>query len=67
MTVCHLEVHYLLQMSLQYGELRPINGWDRLAGLGYPIIFPPSIASWQSYCTALYTVSHKRVPPYPWL
>ena len=25
-------------MSLQYGELRPTNGWDRLAGLGHPII-----------------------------
>jgi len=30
---------YLLQMSLQYSELRPTNGWDRLAGLGYLIIF----------------------------
>jgi len=30
---------YLLQMSLQYGELRPTNGWDWLAGLGHPIIF----------------------------
>ena len=30
---------YLPQMSLQYGELRPTNGWDRLAGLGQPIIF----------------------------
>ena len=30
---------YLLQMSLQYGELRLINGWDRLAGLGHPILF----------------------------
>jgi len=30
---------YLPQMSLQYGELRPSNGWDRLAGLGHPIIF----------------------------
>ena len=26
-------------MSLQYGELRPTNGWDRLVGLGHPIIF----------------------------
>ena len=26
-------------MSLQYGELRPTNGWYRLAGLGHPIIF----------------------------
>ena len=30
---------YLLHMSSQYGELRPTNGWDRLAGLGHPIIF----------------------------
>jgi len=30
---------YLLQMTLQYGKLRPTNGWDRLAGLGHPIIF----------------------------
>jgi len=30
---------YLLQLFLQYGELRPNNGWDRLAGLGHPIIF----------------------------
>jgi len=25
---------YLLHMSAQYAELRPTNGWDRLAGLG---------------------------------
>jgi len=30
---------YLLQMSLQYGELLPTSGWDLLAGLGHPIIF----------------------------
>jgi len=30
---------YLFQMSLQYGELRPTNAWDWLAGLGHPIIF----------------------------
>jgi len=30
---------YLLQMSLQYGELRPTKGCDPLAGLGHPIIF----------------------------
>ena len=34
-----VEHQYLLQMSLQYGELRPTNGWDRLVGLGHPIIF----------------------------
>jgi len=27
---------YLPHMSLQYGELRPISGWDLLASLGYP-------------------------------
>jgi len=27
---------YLLQMSLQYGELRPSNGWDRLRVWGTP-------------------------------
>jgi len=35
----HVKQQYLFQMSLQYGELRPTNGWDRLAGLGHPIIF----------------------------
>ena len=30
---------YLLQMSLQYGELRPINRWDRLESLGHPSKF----------------------------
>jgi len=42
---------YFVHMSSQYGELRPTNGWDRLAGLGHPIIFQ---WSWQRYCTALY-------------
>jgi len=44
---------YLLQMSLQYGELRSTNGWDRLAGLGHLIIFQRvsrlgSVTAWQS-------------------
>jgi len=30
---------YLPQKCLQYGELRPSNGCDRLAGLGHPVIF----------------------------
>ena len=30
---------YLLHMSLQYGELRPTNGWDLLASLGHPSKF----------------------------
>jgi len=38
----------LLHMSPHYGELRRTNGWDRLAGLGHPIIFQR-----QRYCTAL--------------
>jgi len=32
---------YLLHMSPQYGELRPTNGWDRLASLGHPTEFHP--------------------------
>ena len=27
---------YLLHMSLQYGELRPTNGWDPFVSLGHP-------------------------------
>jgi len=27
---------YLLHMFLQYGELRPTNGWDLFASLGHP-------------------------------
>jgi len=30
---------YLLHMSSQYGELRPINGWGLLASLGHPTKF----------------------------
>jgi len=30
---------YLLQMSPEYGELLPTNGWDRLASLGHPSKF----------------------------
>jgi len=30
---------YLLHMSSQYGELRPVSGWDRLMGLGHPSKF----------------------------
>jgi len=30
---------YLLHMLLQYGELRPTNGWDLLASLGHPSKF----------------------------
>ena len=31
--------HYLLQMPLQYSELRPTSGWDQLASLEHPVIF----------------------------
>jgi len=41
---------YLLYMSSQYGELRPTNGWDRLASLGHPSKFQP-VSSWLPYCT----------------
>ena len=30
---------YLLQMSSQYGELPPHNGWDRFTSLGHPSKF----------------------------
>jgi len=30
---------FLLHMSSQYGELRPIDGWDWLASLGHPSKF----------------------------
>ena len=30
---------YLLDMSSQYGELRPTSGWDRFASLGHPCKF----------------------------
>jgi len=30
---------YLFHMSSQYGELRPINGWDRLTSFGHPSKF----------------------------
>jgi len=30
---------YLLHMSLQYGELRPTNGWDRFGSSGHPSKF----------------------------
>jgi len=30
---------YLLQMSSQYGVLRPTSGWDRFSSLGHPSIF----------------------------
>jgi len=30
---------YVLQMSPQYGELRPTSGWDRFVTLGHPTTF----------------------------
>jgi len=30
---------YLLHMFSQYGELRPTNGWERLASMGHPSKF----------------------------
>jgi len=40
-------------MSLQYGELWPTNGWDRLADLLAPHHISTGIASWLRYCMAL--------------
>jgi len=34
-----IKQHYLLQMSPQYYELRPTNGWDQLASWGHPSKF----------------------------
>jgi len=38
-------------MSPQYGELRSISGWDRLACLGAPLQISTGFASWLCYCT----------------
>jgi len=45
--------HYLLQMSPQYGELRPTSGWDRSGSLRHPSEFQRvsrlgSVTAWQS-------------------
>jgi len=34
-----IKQQYFLQMSWQYGELRPISGWDRFTSLGHPANF----------------------------
>jgi len=33
------QLYYVLQMSPQYGELRPTSGWDRFVSLGHPTTF----------------------------
>jgi len=43
---------YLLQMSPQYGKLRPTNGWDQLASLGHSTQqISTGLASWLCYCS----------------
>ena len=42
---------HLFQMSSQYGELRPTNGRDRLAGFGAPQQISTGFACWLRYCT----------------
>jgi len=37
----HVKQQYVLHMSLQFGELRPTNGWDGLTSLGHPCKFQP--------------------------
>ena len=45
---------YVLQMSPQYRELRPTNGWDQFGSSGHHAAnFNARFASWQSYCTAV--------------
>ena len=44
---------YLLQISLQYGELWPTNGSDVIGGFGAPHHISTGIASWQRYCLAV--------------
>jgi len=34
----NVKQQYLLQMSPQYGELRPTSGWDRSGSLGHPAL-----------------------------
>ena len=34
-----VEQQYLIQMSPEYGELRPTSGWHRLVSLGHPCKF----------------------------
>jgi len=47
-----VEQQYLLHMSSQYRELRPTNGWDRLASLGHPSKFQRvSGLGFVNYCT----------------
>ena len=41
---------YLLQMSSQYGVLRPTSGWDRFVSLGHPANFN-IFACWIRYCS----------------
>jgi len=41
------------QMSSQYGELRPSNGWDRFGSFEHPSKFSTRFASWLRYCTDL--------------
>jgi len=50
-----IEQQYLLNMSSQYGELPPTNGWDRLASLGHPSEFQR--VSVLSFITALTSLS----------
>jgi len=46
-----------LQMSPQYGELRPTNGWDRFGSFLAPQQISTGFASWLRYCT---NIAHWR-------
>jgi len=40
-------------MLSQYGELRPISGWDRFTSLGHSHQISMGFGSWLHYCTAV--------------
>jgi len=46
-----MKQQYLLHRSSQYGELRPTNGWDLLAGLAHPPNFHGFRILVSLYCT----------------
>ena len=51
---------YVLHMSSQYGELRPTNGWDRLAGLDN-LFFIANFSWTQNLASVFY---YQKVYPY---
>jgi len=54
----HFKQQYVLQMSSQYGELRPTSGWDRFVSLGHPTKF--QLVSRLGKVTALHSSSGRQ-------